>query len=191
MLKGMGLTEEQADTIIEAHTEVADGLKADLSKYKADAEKLDGVQRELDALKAQGDDGYKEKFEKEHKAFEDYKAGIAAEKTKQAKENAYADLCREVKISDKRISSIVKLADLDKIELDDSGKIKDADKLAEALKSEWSDFIITEQTGGANVTHPPANNPSKVYNMADLKGLSAAEINKNWDSIKASLNQKG
>lgn len=30
LLKGMGLTEEQMDTIIEAHTDTVDGLKATL-----------------------------------------------------------------------------------------------------------------------------------------------------------------
>ena len=39
-LKGMGLTEEQVDTIIEAHTEVTDGLKEQINQYKADADKL-------------------------------------------------------------------------------------------------------------------------------------------------------
>ena len=32
-LKGMGLTEEQVDTIIEAHTEVTDGLKEQINQY--------------------------------------------------------------------------------------------------------------------------------------------------------------
>lgn len=59
LLKGMGLTDEQVDTIIEAHTETVDGLKADVSRYKADAGKLAGVQKELDDLKAAGDGGYK------------------------------------------------------------------------------------------------------------------------------------
>ena len=39
LLKGMGLTEEQQDTIIEAHTDTVNGLKADIDRYKADAEK--------------------------------------------------------------------------------------------------------------------------------------------------------
>lgn len=64
LLKGMGLTDEQVDTIIEAHTDTVDGLKADVSKYKADAEKLPGIQKQLDDLKAAGDGGYKEKYEK-------------------------------------------------------------------------------------------------------------------------------
>ena len=36
LLKGMGLTDEQVDTIIEAHTDTVDGLKADVSKYEGD-----------------------------------------------------------------------------------------------------------------------------------------------------------
>lgn len=88
LLKGMGLTDEQVDTIIEAHTDTVDGLKADVSKYKADAEKLPSVQKQLDDLKAAGDNGYQEKYEKEHKAFEDFKANVAAKESKAAKEKA-------------------------------------------------------------------------------------------------------
>ena len=51
LLKGMGLTDEQVDTIIEAHTDTVDGLKADISRYKADAEQLPNVQKELDTAK--------------------------------------------------------------------------------------------------------------------------------------------
>lgn len=88
LLKGMGLTDEQVDTIIEAHTDTVDGLKADVTKYKADAEKLPDIQKQLDDLKAEGDDGYKEKYEAEHRAFETYKAGITEKESKAAKEKA-------------------------------------------------------------------------------------------------------
>jgi hypothetical protein len=88
LLKGMGLTDEQVDTIIEAHTDTVDGLKADVTRYKADAEKLPGVQKHLDDLKAAGDGGYKEKYEKEHSAFEAFKTDITAKESKAAKEKA-------------------------------------------------------------------------------------------------------
>lgn len=88
LLKGMGLTDEQVDTIIEAHTETVDGLKADVSRYKADAGKLAGVQKELDDLKAAGDGGYKSKYEKEHSDFEAFQSNITAKETKAAKEKA-------------------------------------------------------------------------------------------------------
>lgn len=88
LLKGMGLTDEQVDTIIEAHTDTVDGLKADVTRYKTDAEKLPGVQKQLDDLKAAGDGGYKEKYEKEHSAFEAFKTDITAKESKAAKERA-------------------------------------------------------------------------------------------------------
>ena len=101
LLKGMGLTDEQVDTIIEAHTDTVDGLKADVSKYKSDAEKLPGVQKQLDDLKAAGDGGYKEKYEKEHSDFEAYKSGVTAKESKAAKEKAVRAYFESKKITDR------------------------------------------------------------------------------------------
>ena len=67
---GEACTEEIENRLVALHLGVVDPLKDDLTKYKADAEKLPGVQKELDDLKAAGDGGYKEKYEKEHSAFE-------------------------------------------------------------------------------------------------------------------------
>lgn len=88
LLKGLGLTEEQVGTIIEAHSETVNGLKEDIERYKTDAEKLPGVQRELDELKANGDDGYKARYEAEKAAFEAYKGDISAKEARAAKEKA-------------------------------------------------------------------------------------------------------
>ena len=157
LLKGMGLTEEQVDTIIEAHSETVDGLKEDINKYKSNAEKLPGVQKELDELKAAGDGGYKQKYEDEKKAFEDYKTAQTAKETKQAKEKAYAEFLKSVGVSEKRIPSIIKVTDLNAVELE-GDKVKDAEKLTEAVKTEWADFIETSNTNGANTNTPPTNN---------------------------------
>ncbi|MGN0663691.1 MAG: hypothetical protein ACI4L5_01300 [Negativibacillus sp.] len=154
MLKAMGIEEEKIDQIIEAHSETVDSLKA----YKADAEKLASVQKELDDLKAAGDGGYKEKYQSEHAAFEQYKAEISAEKTKAAKAQAYRSLLKEVGISDKRLDAVLRVSDLEKLELVD-GKLKDADALKEKAKSDWADFIVTTETKGADTATPPDNNP--------------------------------
>ena len=159
LLKGMGLTDEQVDTIIEAHTETVDGLKTDINKYKGDAEKLPTVQKELDDLKAAGDGGYKEKYEKEKKAFEDFKTAQTAKETRQAKENAYRELLKAAGVSEKRIPAILKVTDLDGIEMD-GDKIKDADKHTQTVKTEWADFVEASNTTGANTNTPPANNPN-------------------------------
>ncbi len=129
-LQSMGLTDAQISAIIEAHTETVDGLKEEIGKYKGNAEKLPAVQKELDDLKAAGDGGYKEKYEKEKKAFEDFKTAQTAKETRQAKENAYREFLKTVGVSEKRIPAIMKVTDLDGIEMD-GDKFKDADKLTE------------------------------------------------------------
>lgn len=85
---GEACTEEIENRLVALHLGVVDPLKDDLTKYKADAEKLPSVQKELDDLKAAGDGGYKEKYENEHSAFEAFKTDITAKESKAAKEKA-------------------------------------------------------------------------------------------------------
>lgn len=168
LLKGMGLTDEQIDTVIEAHTETVDGLKEDVNKYKADAGKLATVQKELDDLKAAGDGGYKEKYENEKKAFEDFKKEQTAKETKVAKETAYRELLKAAGVNEKRIPAVLKVTDLNSVELD-GDKIKDAEKFTESIKTDWADFIESSNTSGANTNNPPENNTG---NSKDLGSLS-------------------
>lgn len=174
LLNGMGLTDEQVDTIIEAHAETVEGLKAEADKYKGDAEKLPGVQKELDDLKAAWDGGYKEKYEKEHQAFEDFKKDQSAKDTRQAKEKAYRTLLREAGISDKRLDSVLKVSDVDSVELDENGAVKDADKLMETVKADWSDFIVTNTMAGAPTANPPANTGGGTMSKEDIMKIKDA-----------------
>ena len=171
-LKGLGLNDEQIEAVIEAHAETVDGLKADVNKYKGDAEKLPAVQKELDDLKATGDGGYKEKYEKEHAAFEDFKKTQKGKETKEAKEKAYRELLKEAGVSEKRIDSVMKVFVHDDIELDDSGKIKDAAKVTENVKKEWSDFIVETNTTGAPTTNPPVNGGGGAKTRDDIMKIT-------------------
>ena len=199
LLKGMGLTEEQQDTIIEAHTDTVNGLKADVERYKADAEKLPAVQKELDGLKGKGDDGYKAKYESEHQAFENYKTSVAAEKTTSAKEKALETALKKVGIADKRLQSVARLCKgdglLEKLELDDKGAIKDSDKLEASLKESYSDYIVTTSTKGADTATPPANSGGAKLTMADIykkdeKGRYVMDYEARLKAIEENLNNQ-
>lgn len=159
MLKAMGIEDEKIDQIIDAHSETVDALKADRDTYKEDAGKLAAVQKELDALKAKGDDGYKAKYEAEKAAHDALKADIAAKEAKKAKTDAYRELLKGANIDEKRIATILRAEapTIDKIELDADGKIKNAEQYTASIKSDWADFIVTQSAKGANTATPPAN----------------------------------
>ena len=169
LLKGMGLTDEQMDTIIEAHTDTVDGLKADLAKYKADAEQLPKVQRELDTLKAAGDGGYQEKYEKVKKDFDDYKTEVSMKETKAAKEKAVRAYYESKGITGNRLDIAIRGsgAEIDALELD-GDKIKDTSALDDLVKGTFSGLVSTMETRGAQTSNPPANNPSGAMTKADI-----------------------
>lgn len=151
-LSAMGIEADKVDEIITAHTEVTDALKTERDKYKKDAEELPKVQAQLDDALKKGDDAYKEKYEQEHKAFEDYKKTQDAEALQRKKKSAYREILKEAGIQDKRIDAVLKVSGdvINKIELDDNGKVKGADELTKAAASEWPEFIAKEETHGTN-----------------------------------------
>lgn len=168
-LRGMGLTDEQVSAIVEAHTETVDALKEQRDNYKTDAEKLPGVQRELDELKAAGsdEDEWHEKYEAEHSAFEKYKGEQAQAKEKADKIEAYKNLLKEVGVSENRIDAILKITSLDDLKLKD-GAFTKADELKEAAKAEWKDFIVSSNTQGADTQKPPKNDGGSVFKDMSL-----------------------
>ena len=159
MLKAMGIEEEKIEQIIEEHAETVNALKQQRDQYKVDAEKLPGVQKELDeykeAAEKDGENPYKAKYEKLQQEFDDYKADVTAKETKAKKTAAYRKLLKEAKVSEKRLDSILKLSPVDDIELDDNGVIKDAADVKKKIEEEWSDFIVTEETHGAGSNNQP------------------------------------
>lgn len=159
-LKSIGLSEEQITAVVEEHNAVVDALKQQRDGYKADAEKLPEVQKQLDELKS-GDD-YKAKYEEEHNAFEKYKADVKAEAELGNLKEAYRKLLAEENISDKRHDAIIRLTDFGKMKLDKDGNLANADELRKAIRDEWSDYIVTTRTEHEKVATPPKGQASKL-----------------------------
>ena len=192
LLKGMGLTDEQVDTIIEAHTDTVDGLKEQVKTYKADAEKLPNVQKELDDLKAAGDGGWEEKAKDFEKKYNDLVAENKNKETKAAKESAAKAFFESKGITGNSLEIAMRGSSAEIAALDlDGEKIKDSSALDALVNGTFKALVSTTTTKGANIPNPPITTPNKAYSADDIRKMSPAEINKNWDSIKASLNGKG
>lgn len=189
-LSAMGIDDDKIDQIIEAHSDTLKGLKAERDNYRDKVEEADELQKKLDKANeklkeyedSKNDEGsWKTKYEAEKTAREkaendlkDYKTAATAKELLSNKQTAYKNLLKEAGISDKRFDAILRVTDFDKIDLDDNQKIKDADKISDAIKEEWKEFITTTSVQGAGTATPPANNggnssgtPSKAAQAAE------------------------
>ena len=155
---------------------------------------LDVLHKETDTLQNQLDekDAALAKAEKERdaanggkeaaeKALTDYKAQQTQKDTHAAKEAKFRELLKSAGVLDKYADRVVRLSgeDIDKLELDDKGNVKDAKKHADSLKADWSDFVGTTTTTGAKVDTPPTNTGSKmtkeqIINIKDASERQAA-----------------
>lgn len=165
-LEALGIEQAKIDEIISAHTEVTDSLKADRDSYKEKAEKYDETKTELDKAKSELDkvskDEYKTKYESLEAEFNKYKTDIAEKEVKGKKEEAYKKMLKEIGVNEKSIDAILKVKDLNTIELDDKGNIVDADTLKESEKKDWEGFIIESEVHGQDPSTPPDKQKENV-----------------------------
>lgn len=180
-LKAMGLTEEQVDSIVEMHTEVTDDLKTKLKAAQEKADNYDTVKKELDGIKAKGSDDYKQKYDDEHRAFEDFKKSVENEKAFETKKSVFTEIAKKVKVSEKRINSIIRLEKdyIDKLELDKEGKLKsDSEAVEKFIKENYDEYIVTSNKQGANTETPPNNTGGTMTKEEILKIKDTAERQK-------------
>ncbi len=178
-LAALGIEEAKVDEIIAAHTEVTDALKAERDKLKEDAGKYAAAQAELDRITAEAaKNGGKNPFEVKYNAlkeeFDKHKADVAAKEAKAKKESAYRAILKAAGVSEKRIDAVLKVSDIDSIELDTDGKVKGEEKLLEAIKKEWADFIPTTTQTGVSEKNPPASSGGKAMTKDDILKIEDA-----------------
>ena len=166
-LTGLGLSAEQQDSVLEAHTETLNDIRAERDRYKADADKLADVQKQLDSAnqqlttlrsEASANGDWKAKHDAVKEEFEKFKADSAAEKTLAAKQTAFRELLKDANVQEQYRDKVLKYTDLSGVELDDKGKIKSAAALMKSVRAEWPEYVETVTEEGA----PPVNSPSNI-----------------------------
>lgn len=143
MLKAMGIEDEKIDTIIEAHAETVNALKAERDEYKSQAEKVDTSK------------DWKAEYEAVNKAFESFKKSQGERDTRTAKESALREVYRQAGIAGKYIPKLLKIADYEDIEVNKDGKLKNHDRMVESAKADYAEFVATTVTKGAETATPP------------------------------------
>lgn len=172
-LAALGIEADKIDEIINAHSETVEGLKEERDSYKEKAEKYDKAQKDLDEANRKiedlgKEDAYKVKYDALKEDFDNYKKEAEAQKVKATKTDAFKALLKEIGVSDKRIDSVVKVSDLDKIRIDKEGHLEGVEDLKKSLSTEWADFIVTEGKKGASTSTPPEGGKTGVKSREEI-----------------------
>ena len=179
---GEACTDEMETAILALHHSIVDEIRdqldaanAETAKYKAEAEKLPDIQKQLDALK--GGEDFKAKYEKEHADFEGYKKQIADGEELTKKKTAYRKLLVDEHINEKRLDSVIRLTDFSGIKLDKDGNLQDVDSLKKTIADEWGEYKVTTHKRGAQVATPPQddNGGQQMSRAAELAAQYRAQ----------------
>lgn len=143
LLTGLGLTEEQADTIIKEHRATVDPMLEKVRKAEGDEATIAELKKQAEDLKLE---------------YNQYKQGVEARENSAKLKEAYKGLLKEAKVDPEFIDTILRATDVSEMKLDAAGKLENADKIAESIQSDWGKFIIHEGKKGGPV--PPSQGGS-------------------------------
>lgn len=150
-------------TVISAIKTAVGNEYVEKERYKAKLTEIDTLKEKAQTAEdnVTTAEKWKTKYDALKEEFSTYKKTEEAKATRASKEEAYKGLLKNCGIADKRIAAVLKVSDVDNIELDKDGNIKDAKELEKSIKEEWSDFITTDGATGAKTSNPPTNNGGK------------------------------
>lgn len=170
--------DESGNISSEKFSEVVNAINNAVGKEFVDKKRYNEKLTEIDTLKgekqnaedkATGAEKWKTKYDALKDDFEAYKKDVSAKESKATRENAYKKLLKEAGVSEKRIDAVLKVSDVDSLEMKDDGSFKDSDKILDSIKEEWSDFITTTETRGAKTATPPKNTNVKMTKEEIMK----------------------
>lgn len=161
---GEAYTDDIAAKLVELHRGVVDPLKDELdtakrdaTKYKTEAEKVPGLQKDLDEAK-KGED-WKAKYEKADQDLKDYKAKVAQDAETAKVKAAYKKLLTEEKISEKTLDSVLAATDYSGMKLKEDGTLDKIEDLKKDIDTKWGGFKVQQRQRGQQVETPPAGSP--------------------------------
>ena len=178
-LASLGLENDKIDAIIEAHAEVTDALKADITKYKTEADKIPDLEKQVKEAEQHKADAekYKKDYEAEKSAHDKLKSDNAVQAETAKKTAALKKLLKDSGYHEKGLDKIVKYTDISSLELDENGNFKDAEKITADIEGEWGEYKGKTE----KFEHVPQNQPNNGggSNQPSRAAQIAARVHEN------------
>lgn len=145
----------------------------DKARYKAKLTEIDELTGKLQTAEdsVTTANTWKEKYETLAGEFEAYKGEQAQKEARADKESAYRALLKEAGVGEKRIPTVMRVTDIDSLELTAKGELKGADKLIEGVRADWADFIETTEVQGAETPFPPVNTSGAAVTRQEILSI--------------------
>lgn len=166
LLKGVENSKEIVDAILDMHNAELTEAKekaVDLTKY-VEKSKYDELEARLNKFK-------------DYDELVKFKEDALKKELNVKKTDAVINLLKENNANQKAVKLLAKEFDIDSIELDENGKVKNADDLIKGVKENYADFFTQEETGGASPRNP-VNNDSPSITKEAFKKMSLSERSK-------------
>lgn len=164
-LEALGVVGEQQDNVIDLHRGVItalntkiDALESDVKKYKAEADKIPDLEKqvkEAEQHKANADK-FKADYEAEKAAHDKLKSDNAAQAETAKKTAALKKLLKDSGYHEKGIDLVTEHTDLSSFEIDENGTFKDAEKITAGIEEKWGIFKGKTE----KFEHVPQNQPN-------------------------------
>lgn len=166
LLKGVENSKEIVDAILDMHNAELTEAKekaVDLTKY-VEKSKYDELEARLNKLK-------------DYDELVKFKEDTLKKELNVKKTDAVIALLKENNANQKAVKLLAKEFDIDSIELDENGKVKNADDLIKGVKENYADFFTQEENGGVSPRNP-TNNDSPTITKEAFKKMSLSERSK-------------
>lgn len=190
LLRSLNLTDEVAESIIEAHAETVEALKTRIAELEQQTSGYTDLAAERDQLQQRVTDleGRSTDADQVRAEFDAYKAEVEAARTRESKRTALDALLRD-KVGIQRPQArelILRATNLDDIALDEAGNIADADAVVQAHKEKYSDFVTsTRQVGTSTMTPPPSSGGTMT--KAEIAAMTDRQAR--YEAIARNLDQ--
>ena len=166
LLKGVENSKEIVDAILDMHNAELTEAKeksVDLTKY-VEKSKYDELEARLNKFK-------------DYDELVKFKEDTLKKELNVKKTDAVIALLKENNANQKAVKLLAKEFDIDSLELDENGKVKNADDLIKGVKENYADFFTQEENGGVSPKYP-TNNDSPTITKEAFKKMSLSERSK-------------
>lgn len=159
-------------------------------QYSKKTEKIMELETQITDLQGKSTDGetYKTKLEQLQAEFDTFKTNTDNEKKSSTVYENVLEALKEKGIPEKTLKNPTVLKglksdiDLNKVKFDKDNGIKNLDELINPLlEGGLKDFIVTTETKGAEIPTPPTNTGTTAFTIEQIKTMTPAQINENWD----------